>query len=129
MKTSWRSELEKLPLDKLEAHIKLAQEIFSARQTKETSLTAFLSEMREKAKALGFSLEEIIHHEKASSKNTNQKSSGEKLPSENLRTRFVPVKYRDTSNPEYTWTGRGIKPRWLRDKIASGANIEDFLVK
>ncbi len=40
----------------------------------------------------------------------------------------VADKYRDPENPENTWTGRGIKPRWLQAKLAAGASIESFLI-
>jgi DNA-binding protein H-NS len=39
----------------------------------------------------------------------------------------VSIKYRDASGN--TWTGRGIKPRWLSAAIASGKSLDDFLVK
>ncbi len=40
----------------------------------------------------------------------------------------VAPKYRDPANPANTWTGRGIKPKWLAEKIASGAKVEDFAI-
>ena len=39
----------------------------------------------------------------------------------------VPVKYRDEAG--HTWTGRGLKPVWLRDALAGGKTLEDFAVK
>ena len=39
----------------------------------------------------------------------------------------VPVKYRDPESGD-TWTGRGLQPRWLRDKLAAGAQLTDFSV-
>ncbi len=42
------------------------------------------------------------------------------------KTRKVKVKYRD--NAGNTWTGRGSRPRWLRDALAGGKSIESFLV-
>lgn len=38
------------------------------------------------------------------------------------------VVYRDPSNPSNTWTGKGRKPGWLKEREAAGANIEDFRV-
>jgi DNA-binding protein H-NS len=38
----------------------------------------------------------------------------------------VAIKYRDDDG--HTWTGRGIKPRWLSDALASGKSLDDFLV-
>jgi DNA-binding protein H-NS len=35
------------------------------------------------------------------------------------------------ANPEYrtqAWSGRGHQPRWLRQKIAEGRNLEEFLI-
>ena len=42
------------------------------------------------------------------------------------KTRTVKVKYRD--NTGNTWTGRGSRPRWLRDALTGGKSIESFLV-
>jgi DNA-binding protein H-NS len=42
----------------------------------------------------------------------------------------VAVKYRDTKNPDNTWTGRGRMPRWMAAATKGGkAKREDFLVK
>jgi DNA-binding protein H-NS len=48
------------------------------------------------------------------------------LPTQGKR---VAVKYLDPATGNQ-WTGRGLRPKWLRDKIDSGsAKLEDFLVK
>lgn len=47
----------------------------------------------------------------------------------NRRTRKtgrVAPKYRDQNGN--TWTGRGIKPRWLAEALASGATLGDFAI-
>jgi DNA-binding protein H-NS len=36
------------------------------------------------------------------------------------------TKYRNPDNPNETWTGRGKRPRWLNDALASGKNLDDF---
>jgi DNA-binding protein H-NS len=42
----------------------------------------------------------------------------------------VAIKYRDTKNPDNTWTGRGRMPRWMAAATKGGkAKREDFLVK
>ncbi len=38
------------------------------------------------------------------------------------------IKYRNTDNNEETWTGRGRKPTWLVDALASGRKLEDFAI-
>jgi DNA-binding protein H-NS len=40
--------------------------------------------------------------------------------------RTVPPKYRDENGN--TWAGRGARPRWLRDAIATGRKIEEFAI-
>ena len=39
----------------------------------------------------------------------------------------VPAKYRDPSTGQ-TWSGRGLHPKWLKQAMAGGAKITDFLV-
>lgn len=38
----------------------------------------------------------------------------------------VPIKYRDPSNPNNKWTGRGMKPKWLRELLDNGRDLKDF---
>src|ERR1700730_12613904 len=40
----------------------------------------------------------------------------------------VAPKYRTPENPGETWTGRGLKPRWLAAAIKSGKKLEDFAI-
>lgn len=40
----------------------------------------------------------------------------------------VAVKYRDPSNPKHVWTGRGMKPRWLKTLLDAGRTIEEFQI-
>jgi len=39
----------------------------------------------------------------------------------------VAVKYRNSATGD-SWTGRGLKPRWMTAAIAGGAKVEDFAV-
>ncbi|MFM2423414.1 MAG: hypothetical protein RL291_1944 [Pseudomonadota bacterium] len=45
-----------------------------------------------------------------------------------LKGTKVAIKYRDKSNPDNTWTGRGRQPKWLAARIAKGAKLSDFAV-
>ncbi len=36
--------------------------------------------------------------------------------------------YRNPSNSAETWTGRGRKPKWVRDAIARGVCLEDLTI-
>ena len=40
-------------------------------------------------------------------------------------TKKVAAKYRDPASGQ-TWTGRGLKPKWLQAALAGGKKIEDF---
>ncbi len=42
-------------------------------------------------------------------------------------TRKVAPKYRDPSTGE-TWSGRGLKPKWLAAALESGRTLEEFAV-
>ena len=43
------------------------------------------------------------------------------------RNTRVPVKYRDPQTGS-TWSGRGLKPRWLAEALAAGRSLEAFAV-
>src|SRR5215471_19762144 len=45
-------------------------------------------------------------------------------------TRRGPVapKYRNPENPNETWAGRGLKPRWIATALKAGHKIEEFLI-
>ncbi|MBM4200201.1 MAG: H-NS histone family protein [Gammaproteobacteria bacterium] len=40
----------------------------------------------------------------------------------------VAVKFRDPSNPNNAWSGRGVKPRWLQEYVDQGRSVDDFRV-
>jgi DNA-binding protein H-NS len=43
--------------------------------------------------------------------------------------RTLTAKYRNPANPEETWAGRGLKPRWLTAALKGGKKkLADFLV-
>jgi DNA-binding protein H-NS len=69
-----------------------------------------LNQMRELASSLGMSLEEFLRQEGISSSQ-------------------VPVKYRHPDNPTLSWSGRGKRPAWVNEALASGKTLEDLLVQ
>jgi DNA-binding protein H-NS len=68
-----------------------------------------LNQMRELASSLGLSLEEFLRQEGISS-NT------------------VAVKFRHPENPSLTWSGRGKRPAWVNEALASGKTLEDLSI-
>lgn len=113
------SALDALSIEELSAHIAEAEALLGRKQNE--TRQAFIDETLQKAEKLGVSLEELIAH-------TVKPATGrqKKTPAEGSRK--VPVKYRDPTAPENTWTGRGMKPRWIRKKLEDGATLEDFAV-
>ncbi|WP_020563009.1 H-NS histone family protein [Methylosarcina fibrata] len=44
------------------------------------------------------------------------------------QTGKVTAKYQNPANPQETWTGRGVAPKWMQELIASGRNKDEFLI-
>jgi len=47
-------------------------------------------------------------------------------PSKGMGSQQIQARYRNPSNANQTWTGRGRQPRWIVDGLASGKSIDDF---
>ena len=46
-----------------------------------------------------------------------------------IRGRVIAPKYRNPGNPSETWSGRGLKPRWMTALLKKrGHKVEDFLI-
>ena len=45
-----------------------------------------------------------------------------------LKSAKLPPKYRHPHDPEKTWTGRGITPRWIRELTDKGHDLSEFKV-
>ena len=41
----------------------------------------------------------------------------------------VAPKYRNPQNPEETWAGRGLRPKWLATAVKAGKSVDDFLIR
>ena len=41
----------------------------------------------------------------------------------------VPAKYQNPLNPAEKWSGRGVRPRWLRALVAQGREIKEFEIQ
>ena len=54
-------------------------------------------------------------------------SNTRKSSSETGVRKPVAPKYRNPESGE-TWTGRGLKPRWLATAIGAGKSLEDFVI-
>jgi len=115
-------------LDSLD-YTELQALIAEARVKSETKLAESLSKAVDAAKAElerhGFTIGDLIDFVGAKAAT---KGKGRKARDEGGRGKVAP-KYRDPANPGSTWAGRGRSPRWLVDKLAAGAKLEDFAIK
>jgi DNA-binding protein H-NS len=71
--------------------------------------------MQALANSAGIPLHDILGIERGKTRGMNNKG-------------LVKVKFRNPSNPDETWTGRGKRPRWLQQALAEGATLQDFAV-
>lgn len=77
-----------------------------------------LNAVKDKAKELGFSLNELVGKSDAS-------GSGGTAAS---RTPAEP-KFRNPEDPSQTWSGRGRKPNWIKQAIDDGVDIESLRIR
>lgn len=40
----------------------------------------------------------------------------------------VAAKYANPANPNETWTGRGLAPKWMKELLDQGRNKDEFLI-
>ncbi|MGJ8530128.1 H-NS histone family protein [Maritalea sp.] len=64
---------------------------------------------------------------------TSAKAVPEKKPTRgkkktSSRRGKVAPKYRNPNDPSMTWSGRGIKPIWVRDHLDNGGSIESITI-
>lgn len=90
-----------------------------------TNYIKAVNAIEEKVRPYGLDAERFITMSPAALKahilNRLDASRGPGVP----RTARVAPKYRNPSNPEQTWTGRGNKPHWVRDFEKGGGSLDD----
>lgn len=99
-------DFSSLSLEELEQAIEDAQSTLE-RKRREMKADIML-QMRKMASSIGVSIE--ISTEKGRSKGK------------------LPPKYKNPTDASQTWTGRGPKPKWFKQAVASGKNAKSLLV-
>ncbi len=79
-----------------------------------------LSAVREKAKQLGFSLDELVGDGPRSDSEGADNSRTARAP--------APPKYRSNDDPSLTWSGRGRPPRWIKEAQEKGVDLETLRI-
>lgn len=101
-------DLSKLSLEELQALAKdIEQEIVSRREQERERV---LAQMRELADSIGMSLEDLLRQERGRAR----------VPAAAV------VRYRHPENAALTWAGRGKRPQWIVEWLASGRTLEDL---
>lgn len=105
------SNLEKLAYAEL---VELRNEVNALIAQKQDEGRAVLkAELAELARQHGFELDEVL------GRRGTRQGKGR-----------VAIKYRDTKDPQNTWTGRGRMPRWMTAALKGrGVKKEDFLIE
>jgi DNA-binding protein H-NS len=104
------NDLERLSEDELADVIANAQRALKEKQLGKRK--EVIAQIRALAASVGVSVE-IIEGEKP----VSSKRGGKVAP-----------KFRNPDNYEQTWTGRGMKPRWLQALIAEGHDASEFSI-
>lgn len=111
--------IEKLSLLEIESLL-LAAEKRKALLSRRRPVSAVRDELIALADSYGYAISAIFdvsHAPPVVAKRTRTQRKGKVLP-----------KYRDPENKRNTWSGRGLMPRWLADKVRRGAHVADYLI-
>jgi DNA-binding protein H-NS len=100
-------DLSKLSLEELQALARdIELEIITRR---EVDRERVLNQMRELAGSIGMSLEDLLKQERGRD-----------------RARVPVVRYRHPENVALVWAGRGKRPQWIIEWLASGRTLEEL---
>jgi DNA-binding protein H-NS len=81
-------------------------------EKREESRQNLTSEVEEKIRAAGFDPAEFLGGKKPA------QTPGQKMA----------AKYRNPENPDQTWGGRGKRPNWIQNALASGKKLDEMLI-
>ena len=111
-------KLTGLTLKELKLH---RAKVDSAIQKREANnLARARAEAKKLADEYGVSLKSLVKEDSATTK-------PRKKPART--TKKVPPKYRHPDDASLTWTGRGIKPKWVVELLENGVKLEDLEIK
>lgn len=94
---------------------------------KRKPLVQVRKKLTQQAKSEGYTIAELFGTGGATATATRAPRGAAKKARKSLGK--VAPKYRDSSNPDNTWTGRGKQPRWLAAYTANGRQADEFLIK
>ena len=105
-----------IPTPKLKALFKDIETELKHREV--TDKKKALERMRDIAAEYGLTLSEVI---------TKDGSVDTKKPKRKNADQSHKAKYSNPENPTQTWSGRGQQPKWVKEALAKGKTLEEFL--
>lgn len=96
------------------SEVELSNMIENARKALKDKQESKRKEVLSKIKELAASISVNVEITEAGARASSRKGSS------------VPIKYRDPANSANKWTGRGMKPKWLRELLDQGKDLKDF---
>jgi DNA-binding protein H-NS len=99
----------------------LRQAMQRINETLHMRFTSRTQEFRELAREMGFT---VTLSKPGKEEVRRSRRDGQ----ENDRRRGVSPKYHNPDNPQETWAGRGLKPKWVKEKLAAGSSLDDLLI-
>ncbi|GFE65560.1 H-NS histone family protein [Litoreibacter roseus] len=109
-----KSDLKKMTYQELQQHEADLQLI--KQELRHEALMATKRDVMQLIKESGFELEELgLAPEKSERKRTRAKADSA-------------PKFRHPENPALTWSGRGPRPKWLKEALEAGKSIDDFAI-
>lgn len=108
------TDLSRMSVEELQQLIISAEETIKKIQREKRS--EVVRQMRQLASTIGVAID-IVPEARAAGKR-----AGGPRPK-------TPPKFHNPANTSQTWTGRGPKPKWFKDAIASGKNPDALLIR
>jgi DNA-binding protein H-NS len=106
-------ELNTLPLHELRELITAAERVLKERQNE--ARKGVIAQIKALAEDIGVTVTILEEGQKADRRSSRKGTT-------------VAPKYRNPHHPNQTWTGRGMKPRWLAELVNQGRDISEFLL-
>ena len=103
----------------LNSVINKAQKELEKKKSKQNK--AVIAEIKKLASSIGMT---VTLTEKTSS----AVSAKKKTAAPKRQTKKVAPKYRNPSDASQTWTGRGLKPKWLKELLDQGRTLDEFTI-
>lgn len=120
-----RVQARELTLETLEDILEKFNVIVSERREEEEAKRNEISERTEKLNKM----RQLLQEEGIDPSELIEFSTGQAKPKKERAARPAKYQYTDENGETKTWTGQGRTPKLMADHVATGGNLDDFLIK